>query len=257
MNRISGKVAIVTGGGSGIGRASALRLASEGATVVVTDIDARSGEETVKLIKDKTGKAKFIRLDVTDEGGWRSLVESVEREYGKIDILLNNAGIYIIKPLVDTTVEEWNRLMAINVTGTFLGMKTTVPVMQRHGGGSIINLSSAAGLWGFAGHTLYGASKGAVRIMTKDAAVELGPQKIRVNSIHPGYINTGMAQYGAEVSNTTIEEIGASMYPLGRIGEPEDVANMVLFLASDESRYVTGAEMTVDGGGTAGLVVGA
>ncbi len=257
MDRMTGKVAIVTGGGSGIGRASAFRLAAEGATVVVTDIDARSGKETAKSIVDRTGKANFVRHDVTDEGEWRSLVDFVEREHGKIDILLNNAGIYIIKPLIDTTVEEWNRLMAINVTGTFLGMKSTVPVMQRHGGGSIINLSSAAGLWGFAGHVLYGASKGAVRIMTKDAAVELGPQQIRVNSIHPGYINTGMARYGAQVANTTIEKIGTSMYPLGRIGEPEDVANMVLFLASDESRYVTGAEMTVDGGGTAGLVVGA
>ena len=256
MNRITGKVAIVTGGAVGIGRASALRLAAEGAMVVITDIDARSGAETVKLITDKGGKAKFVRHDVTDEAGWRSLVESVERDYGKIDVLMNNAGIYVIKPLVETTVEEWNRLMGINVLGTFLGMKSVVPVMQRHGGGSIINLSSAAGLWGFAGHVLYGASKGAVRIMTKDAAIELGPQQIRVNSIHPGYINTGMVQYGAEVANMTIEAIGSSMYPLGRIGEPEDVANLVLFLASDESRYITGAEMTVDGGGTAGRAVG-
>ncbi|QIN84554.1 glucose 1-dehydrogenase [Rubrobacter tropicus] len=254
--RIEGKVAVVTGGGAGIGRASCLRLAEEGARVVVTDISEERGRETVREIEGKGGEALFLRHDVAREDQWRSVVAEAGGRYGGVDVLLNNAGLYLIMPLADITVEDWNNLMAVNVTGVFLGMKHCAPVMAERGGGSIINLSSVAGLMGVAGHALYGASKGAVRIMTKDVAMEYARAQVRVNSVHPGYIHTGMAEYGAETAGTTIEELGRQMYPLGRIGEPEDVANTVLFLASDESKYTTGAEFVVDGGGSAGVVVG-
>lgn len=256
MARVEGKTAIVTGGGSGIGRSSCLRLAGEGANVVVTDIDEERGEETAGLISQDGGEATFLRHDVTSEDDWESVVREAEDRYGRVDVLLNNAGLYLIKPLAETTLEEWNNLMAINVTGVFLGMKHTAPLMAERESGSIINLSSVAGLMGVPGHALYGASKGAVRIMTKDVAMEYAASQVRVNSIHPGYINTGMAEYGAEASGTTVEQLGQDMYPMGRIGEPEDVANVVLFLASDESRYMTGAELVIDGGGTAGVMVG-
>lgn len=254
--RVEGKVAIVTGGGAGIGRSSGLRLAEEGARVIVTDISEERGRETVEEIERRGGEGLFIAHDVAREDHWHSVVEEARERFGGVDVLLNNAGIYLIKPLVETTLEDWNNLMAVNVTGVFLGMRECAPVMAERGGGSIINLSSVAGLLGVAGHTLYGASKGAVRIMTKDVAMEYARAQVRVNSVHPGYINTGMAEYGAEVAGTTIEELGTSLYPLGRIGDPEDVANLVLFLASDESKYITGAELVVDGGGSAGVVVG-
>jgi NAD(P)-dependent dehydrogenase (short-subunit alcohol dehydrogenase family) len=254
MARAQGKVAMVTGGGAGIGRACCLRLAEEGARVVVTDISAERGDETVGQIEDKGGDGLFLRHDVTLEDQWESVVGRAREAYGGVDVLVNNAGLYLIKPLTETTVEEWNNLMAVNVTGVFLGMKHAAPSMAERGGGSIVNMSSVAGLMGVAGHVLYGASKGAVRIMTKDAAMELGASQVRVNSVHPGYINTGMAAYGAAAAGTDIEGLG-QLYPLGRIGEPDDVANTVLFLASDEAKYLTGGEFVVDGGGSAGVVV--
>jgi NAD(P)-dependent dehydrogenase (short-subunit alcohol dehydrogenase family) len=230
-------------------------LAEEGASVVVTDISEERGNETVEQIAGKGGKALFLRHDVTREEDWIQAVSRTREEYGGLDVMLNNAGLYVIKSLVETTVEDWNNLMAVNVTGVFLGMKHAAPAMAERGGGSIINLSSVAALTGVAGHTLYGASKGAVRTMTKDVAMEYASAQVRVNSLHPGYINTGMAEYGAQAANSTIEELGRQMYPLGRIGEPEDVANTVLFLASDESKYTTGAEFVIDGGATSGTVV--
>lgn len=252
MSRVEGKVALVTGGGSGIGKASSLRLAEEGARVVVTDISEERGNGTVEEIKGNGGEGLFLLHDVTKESQWESVVKETREALGGLDILLNNAGIYLIKPLAETTVEEWDNLMAVNVTGVFLGMKHVAPAMAEAGGGSIINLSSVTGLTGVAGRTLYGASKGAVRVMTKDVAMEYARARVRVNSVHPGYVNTGMAEYGASMDGTTVEELGARLSPMGRIGEPEDVANMVLFLASDESKYVTGAEFVVDGGMTAG-----
>jgi len=254
MARVEGKVAIVTGGGAGIGRACCLRLAEEGARVVVTDISEERGKETLGQIEDKGGEGLFFRHDVTQEDQWGSVVGRTREAYGGVDVHVNNAGLYLIKPLAETTLEEWNNLMAVNVTGVFLGMKHAAPSMAERGGGSIVNMSSVAGLMGVAGHVLYGASKGAVRIMTKDAAMELGASQVRVNSVHPGYINTGMAAYGAAAAGTDIEGLG-QLYPLGRIGEPDDVANTVLFLASDEAKYLTGGEFVVDGGGSAGVVV--
>jgi NAD(P)-dependent dehydrogenase (short-subunit alcohol dehydrogenase family) len=192
--RVEGKAAVVTGGGSGIGRACCLRFAEEGAKVVVTDISEERGEETIEQIKERGGEGLFPGHDVTDEDRWEAVVARSTEDFGGLDVLVNNAGIYLIKPLAETTLEEWNNLMAVNVTGVFLGMKHAAPLMAECGGGSIVNMSSVASLMGAAGHALYGASKGAVRIMTKDVAMEYGASQVRVNSVHPGYIDTGMAE---------------------------------------------------------------
>jgi len=250
MARLEGKVAIITGGGTGIGKATALRFAKEGAKVIVTDINQESASKTAAEIQGAGGEAQAIAHDVTREEQWEQVVAETVKHYGKVDILFNNAGIYIIKPLAEITLEEWNRLMAINVTGVFLGMKHTMPVMAKQKSGSVINASSIAGLIGAPGHVLYGASKGAVRIMTKDAAIEYASAGVRVNSIHPGYIDTGMVAYASEATKHSKEELAQGV-PTGRLGTVEDVSNVVLFLASDESAHVTGAEMVIDGGGTA------
>lgn len=250
MGRVQDEVAIVTGGAVGIGRSAAQHLAQEGASVAITDINEDDGEATAARIREEGGHAQFYAHNVTDESAWAQVVESVQANLGPPTVLVNNAGIYLIKPLEETTVEEWHQLMEINVTGVFLGMKHVVPAMRDAGHGSIINLSSVAGLVGSAGHVCYGASKGAVRTMTKDAAIELADAGIRVNSVHPAYVDTNMADYGAEMSNASKEDLGA-MHPIGFMGQPEDVAYAVVYLASKESRFVTGAELVLDGGYTA------
>lgn len=250
MGRVQDEVAIVTGGAVGIGRSAARHLAQEGAKVAITDVNEEDGEATAAQIRDDGGTAQFYAHDVTDEAAWERVVDSVRNDLGAPTVLVNNAGIYLIKPLEDTTVEEWRHLMDINVTGVFLGMKHVVPAMREGGRGSIINLSSVAGLVGSAKHVCYGASKGAVRTMTKDAAIELADDGIRVNSVHPAYVDTGMADYGAEMSNASKDELDA-MHPIGFMGQPEDIAYAVVYLASDESRFVTGAELVLDGGYTA------
>ncbi|OIK15769.1 short-chain dehydrogenase [Bacillus sp. MUM 116] len=249
--RLDNKVAIITGGGTGIGKETALLFAKEGAKVVITDINQESGIQTVKDIQTNGGEALFVHHDVSNEEDWKKVAEETINTFGKVDVLFNNAGIYIIKPVAEIELEEWNRLMAINVTGVFLGMKHIMPLMAKQNKGSVINASSIAGLAGAPGHVLYGASKGAVRIMTKDAAMEYASAQVRVNSIHPGYIDTGMADYASEVSGDTKEELGKNLFPLGHLGSVKDVANTVLFLASDESAFSTGAEFVIDGGATA------
>jgi NAD(P)-dependent dehydrogenase (short-subunit alcohol dehydrogenase family) len=247
MRRMQGKVVIVTGGAKGIGRATAELLALEGAWVVIADIDDEQGQAT----SGKIGRrAHFMHHDVRREDDWEALVGHVGKEYSRCDVLVNNAGIYLIKPMADTTVEELEEILATNVRGVFLGMKHIAPWMARRKKGSIINLSSMDGNAGAEGHAAYGASKGAVRTMTKDAAIEYAKKGVRVNSIHPAYIRTGMARYGAEVTGQTLKQLGAE-FPMGRIGEPIDVAYGVLYLASEESRYVTGAELVIDGGALA------
>ena len=251
VRRLENKVAIITGGGTGIGKETALLFAKEGAKVVITDINQESGSQAVKDIQTNGGEALFVQHDVSKEEGWEKVVEETIKTFGKVDVLFNNAGIYIIKPVAEIELEEWNRLMAINVTGVFLGMKHIMPLMAKQKKGSVINASSIAGLIGSPGHVLYGASKGAVRIMTKDAAMEYASAGVRVNSIHPGYIDTGMADYASEITGNTKDELGKSLFPLGHLGSVKDVANTVLFLASDESSYTTGSEFVIDGGATA------
>jgi NAD(P)-dependent dehydrogenase (short-subunit alcohol dehydrogenase family) len=250
MNRVEGKTAIVTGAAQGIGRAVAQMLADEGARVAVTDVDDQAGQETVKAIVEAGGEAAFFDHDVTLEADWERVVREVTDTFGPPDVLVNNAGIYRIAPMTETTVADWEALMDVNVTGVFLGMKHCTPPMVEQEQGSVINLSSVAGLVGVSGHTCYGASKGAVRTMTKDAAMELAEAGVRVNSVHPAYIDTQMADYGAEVQDATKEELDA-MHPIGHMGEPDDVAYAVLYLASEESKFMTGAELVLDGGFTA------
>ena len=249
MTTLAGKTAIITGAGAGIGRATALHMAAAGAGVAVTDVDDAGGNETVQQITASGGDAVFLHHDVASETEWVDVVAKTESTFHGIDILFNNAGIYIIAPVTDIELDTWNKLMAVNVTGTFLGMKHTIPSLIARGGGSIINASSVAGLRGIAGHTLYGASKGAVRIMSKDIAAEYAAANIRVNSIHPTYTKTAMATYGARIAGATLDELGRKVAPLGRLATVDDVAKVVVFLASDDAAYLTGGEYLIDGGG--------
>ena len=250
MGRVSGKTALVTGAARGIGRAAARMLAEEGAQVALTDIDNEAGDAAAQSLTADGHEVAFFEHDVTSEADWERVVDEVEAALGVPDVLVNNAGIYQIEPMEEMSVSDWRRLMDINVTGVFLGMKHCTPLMREHERGSVINLSSVAGLIGLSGHTAYGASKGAVRIMTKDAAMELADAGIRVNSVHPAYIDTQMADYGAEVQGATKEELDA-MHPIGHMGEPDDVAYAVTYLASEESKFMTGSELVLDGGFTA------
>jgi NAD(P)-dependent dehydrogenase (short-subunit alcohol dehydrogenase family) len=263
--KLQGRVALVTGGARGIGAASASALAEAGAAVLISDVLDDEGEKTAAAIASKGGRAGYRHHDVREEDAWRAVVGEAERRFGGLDILVNNAGIFDMKPMTATTIEEFRHMQAINVDGVFLGMKTAIPAIAKRaqqwaGGGSIINLSSVAGLTGAAFAVPYNASKGAVRLMTKGAALECAQlgMKIRVNSIHPGIIDTMMAQklLGdlSAVSGTSANEARANamaLHPLGRFGEAADIANAVVFLACDDSAFMTGSELVVDGGMTA------
>jgi NAD(P)-dependent dehydrogenase (short-subunit alcohol dehydrogenase family) len=245
--RLANKVAIVTGAASGMGAATARRFAKEGAAVVVADMLEADGRTVVDGINAAGGKALFMALNVTDEARWKTVVADTVRAFGRLDILVNNAGISgsATNDMLDSGL--WERVMAVNATGVFLGIAASVPQMQKNGGGSIVNLSSISGVVGQSFvHMSYNASKGAVRTMTKATAVQFGKDRIRCNSIHPGLMPP-MRTSGA----TADPEVRARMLktvPLGRAGEVDEVANAVLFLASDEASYVTGAELYVDGG---------
>ncbi|MFB4474241.1 SDR family NAD(P)-dependent oxidoreductase [Oceanobacillus caeni] len=207
------------------------------------------GNKVLQEIKEINKDALFVKHDVSKEEDWKNVVSETTKTFDKIDVLFNNAGIYIIKPIPEIDLDTWNKLMGINVTGVFLGLKHVLPVMEKNNTGSVINASSIAGLRGSAGHLLYGASKGAVRVMTKDAAAEYAGKGIRINSIHPGYITTAMADYASEATKLSKKELDAT-YPLGRMGDPKEVSKLVLFLASDDSSFSTGAEFVIDGGAT-------
>lgn len=252
MERVQDKVVIVTGAASdpGLGYSTAMTLAREGARLVVTDVDFAGAERCAEGIRKAGGRAMALRQDVTDEGGWDKVIAETVATHGRLDVLVNNAGIAILKPLAALSLADWNRQITVNLTSTFLGCKAAAPEMRKAGGGSIVNLSSVAGLIGLPNCAAYAASKGGVRLLTKALAAELGGDKIRCNSVHPGVIWTNM-QAGAGGGARDAAERMTSTLPLARLGEPQDIANMILYLASDESNYVTGAEFTVDAGMTA------
>jgi 3(or 17)beta-hydroxysteroid dehydrogenase len=252
MGRVEDKVAIVTGAASGIGRGCAELLAREGARVVLTDVTEDAGREAAKAIG---GDAVFVGHDVSDEASWRAVIDATLARFGRLDVLLNNAGIIIVADVESTTVEQWRKIMAVNAEGVFLGCKHAIPVMRRSGGGSIINISSTAGLVGTPAFAAYSASKGAVRILTKTVAAHCREKGdgIRCNSIHPGGIDTPMvaAITRSRQSNISdIEQLAAPGRAVG-YGQPHDIGYLVLYLASDESRFMTGAELAIDGGLTA------
>ncbi|RJE89706.1 glucose 1-dehydrogenase [Paenibacillus sp. 1011MAR3C5] len=249
MTRMNGKVAIVTGAGSGMGLEEARLLAQEGAKVVLTDINFEAVQAVAKGIQEDGGDAIAIKHDVASEDNWVEVVAEAISKYGKIDVLVNNAGISMAIGLLDTSMDQWNRVMNINVTSVFLGMKHVIPHMISAGGGSIINISSIAGLTGSSGAGAYTASKGAVRMLSKAAAVDYGSQNIRVNSVHPGFIATPMSNQFVE--DPQMLQFFLSQTALPRVGEASEVARAVLFLASDDASYVTGVELPVDGGVTA------
>jgi NAD(P)-dependent dehydrogenase (short-subunit alcohol dehydrogenase family) len=244
--RLEDKVAIVTGAGGGMGASEARLFAREGAKVVVADIWDEGGESVAASIEDAGGNARFVHCDVTQDDDWERLLQATVGDYGKLDILVNNAGLSSTSEDDPTSLEGWNRIMGVNATGVYLGTERAIPHMIESGGGSIVNISSIMGFVGSAGgHPAYHASKGAVRLFTKAIAVNYGPQGIRCNSVHPGFLPP-MRSGGAGTEEA--RERAARITPLRRIGDPIDVANGVLFLASDEASFITGTELVIDGG---------
>ena len=242
--RLEGKVALISGGARGMGAEEALLFAREGAKVVIGDV-LEEGRDVAASIPG--GGAIFVRLDVTKEEDWRRAVALAEEVYKRLDILVNNAGVSAVGGIEDTTVEEWDRVMAVNAKGVFLGTREAIPAMRRAGGGSIINISSQLGIVAMAESSpQYIASKGAVRLFTKSTAIQYAADGIRCNSVHPGPIVTPMTE--GRRADPAVRELMTSRIPLGRYGEAIDVAYGVLYLASDESSFVTGSELVIDGG---------
>jgi NAD(P)-dependent dehydrogenase (short-subunit alcohol dehydrogenase family) len=245
---LAGKVVLVTGGGSGIGRASALALAREGADVVVSDVVEEGGNETLRLIEEAGGKGLFIRGDVADATDVQRIIEEVEAHYGRLDCAFNNAGIEGIQaPTADCTEENWDRVLRVNLKGTWLCMKYEIPLMLKQHRGSIVNTASVAGLVGFPGIVAYNASKGGVIQLTKTAALEYATEGIRVNAVCPGVIRTPMVERFLGGS-AEAEAAFVAMEPVGRMGTPEEIADAVVWLLSDASSFVTGDALPVDGG---------
>ena len=247
--RLEGKVALISGGARGMGAAEAKMFAREGAMVVIGDVLEEEGRRTEAEINEAGGECIFVRLDVTDETQWGDAVSEAVARFGKLDILVNNAGIARVSNVEDTSESEWDLVMGINAKGVFLGTKAAIPAMRKAGGGSIVNISSIAGLVG-GRTTAYAASKGSVRLLTKSTAIQYAAEGIRANSVHPGVIESPMT---LPIMLDTAEgrEQSAARHPLGRIGQPEHIAHGVLFLASDESSFMTGSELVIDGGLTA------
>jgi NAD(P)-dependent dehydrogenase (short-subunit alcohol dehydrogenase family) len=248
--RLRERVAIVTGAGQGIGRAIALRFAREGARVVVANRTPATGEETVRLIRAAGGEATFIRTDVTLEEGAQEMIQRTVALFGGLDVLCNNAGVGLVRPLTESTLSEWHHVLDTNLTGVFLCSKYAIPVMAERSGGSIINLASVASYVAFPGDAAYCASKGGLLMLTKQMALDYARLKIRVNCICPGFIVTPeLDHYLAQQPDPKAARAEVErLHPLGRLGEPDEIAHAAVFLASDESSFVTGSPLIVDGG---------
>jgi 3(or 17)beta-hydroxysteroid dehydrogenase len=248
--RLESKVALVSGGARGIGAAITKILAQEGAKVVIGDVLEDAGQKTAAEINDAGGECVFVRLDVTSEAAWNSAVGEAVSRFGKLDILVNNAGVTSRGMIEDISVDDWTRVMDVNIKGGFLGTKASIPLMRANGGGSIVNISSGAAIAPQPNTSgAYSASKGAVRIFTKSTAIQYAGENIRCNSVHPGPVETDMLNLSRE-DDTELATMKARV-PLGRFGSTEDIAYGVLYLASDESSFVTGSELVIDGGRTA------
>ena len=252
MSRLAGKVALITGAASkpGLGFSTACRFAQEGARLVITDIGEAGLAASEAAIRELGGEVVSWRQDVTSEAQWQQTIARTLDTWGKLDVLVNNAGIAVLRSMSDMTLPEFEKQMQVNMTSVFLGTKYAIPPMRDNGGGSIVNLSSVAGLVGIPGVAAYSASKGAVRLFSKSIAIEWAKHRIRCNSVHPGVIWTNIQQDAIRDNPEQYDIINASI-PMGFMGEADDIANCVLFLASDEAKYITGAEFVVDGGLTA------
>ena len=248
--RLEGKVAIITGGARGQGATEARMFAQEGAKVVIGDIRDELGAQVEAEIRENGGDAVYLHLDVTSQDDWDNAIQTAEERFGRVDVLVNNAAIVLRKDIEETTAEDWDTIMDINAKGVFLGTRAVIPAMRRAGGGSIVNISSISGLVSI-GPPAYIATKGAVRLFTKSTAIQYASENIRANSIHPGSVDTDMRREG--LGSQTPEEIQARVdnIPLGRVGTTEDISYGALFLASDESSFMTGSELVIDGGYTA------
>lgn len=255
MNRVKNKVVIVTGGAMGIGAAACELLAKEGARIAITDIAVSDGKKLADKINQSGGVAHFWEMNTASEKNVEKTFQEIAEKYGKIDVLVNNAGIEgVNKPTHEVTEEEWDHVNNVNVKGVFFCTKHAIPYMKKAGGGSIINLSSIYGIIGAPDIPPYHASKGAVRLMTKTDALIYAPDKIRVNSIHPGCIITPLVERLASTTpggRKAFMEMMSSAHPIGHVGEPNDIAYGILYLASDESKFMTGSELVIDGGYTA------
>jgi NAD(P)-dependent dehydrogenase (short-subunit alcohol dehydrogenase family) len=255
MNRLQGKTAVVTGGAVGIGRACVLRMAEEGAKLAIFDVLEKEGQALAAELAAKKYDAAFWKVDVTEEAAVKSAIDAAAARFGGLSVMVNNAGISgSPKPTEQVSEAEWDRVQAVNVKGVFFGTKHAIPHLRASGGGAIINLSSIAGLIGVGGIAPYHASKGAVRLMSKNDAITYAPEKIRVNSIHPAYIWTPMVENHLRATSDDLEAAKAAagaVHPIGHMGEPDDIAWAVVWLASEEAKFVTGAEIVIDGGYTA------
>jgi NAD(P)-dependent dehydrogenase (short-subunit alcohol dehydrogenase family) len=245
MTRFEGRVALVTGGASGIGKATAKRIAAEGGSVVIADLQDEAGAAVVEEIERSGGTARYVHLNVTDEEGWADAVASTVDAFGRLDVLVNNAGIGDTEPIEVTTVDTWNKVVAVTQTSVFLGMKAAADALKRSGHGSVVNVSSMYGIVGSGVSPAYHAAKGAVRLLTKTTALGWASAGVRVNSVHPGFIDTPI------LGDTDRDQLIGTT-PMGRLGRPEEIAAMITFLASDDASFATGAEFVVDGGYTAG-----